>query len=124
MIDDITIHHVCAQAGVEYVGEQDVPGGEQLVLFTDLLTRSTLALERKNFTSPKVQAKITKHRRQFPKDIEMTAYFIDALDFIVRKYHAVPKAVIVNAAHSAGIVIQQFIAEQNEIARHKETPAH
>lgn len=105
---------VCEQAGVIYGDIQNIPGisdGEQLVLFTDPITKSTLALEKKNFTNEKVQAKITVHRRRYPKDIEMTAYMIDAIDFIVKKYHVVPKSVITEAANNAAITIQRHINE-------------
>jgi hypothetical protein len=110
---------VCEQAGVRYDGIQSVKGddGEQLVLFTDLLTKSTLALQKKNFTSQKLQAKIAKHRKSYPKDLEMAAYFIDALEFIVRKYHVVPKNVITEAAHNAAITIQKFINEGKNNAK-------
>lgn len=113
------IKSVCDQAGVRYDGIQKGAGdeGEQLVLFTDLLTRSTLALAKKDFTSPKLQAKITKHRREYPKDIEMTAYMIDALDFIVKKYHMVPKNVITAAANNAAITITKFIEEEKSNAK-------
>jgi hypothetical protein len=110
---------VCEQAGVRYDGIQKTAGddGEQLVLFTDMLTGSTLALEKKNFSSPKLQAKITKHRKSYPKDLQMAAYFIDALDFIVKKYHLVPKTVITEAAHNAAITIQKFINEGKNNAK-------
>lgn len=114
MTKEENIQQVCEQAGVRYDGIQKTNGddGEQLVLFTDLLTLSTLALPKKDFTSPKVQAKITKHRREYPTDVEMTAYIIDALDFIVKKYHVVPKQVITAAAHNAAITIQQHLNDQ------------
>ncbi len=106
------IIEICDQAGVRYDGTQNgTTEGEQIVLFTDMLTHSTLALAKKDFTSPKVQAKITKHRREYPKDIEMTAYIIDALDFIVKKYHVIPKNIITEAANNASITIQKFVTE-------------
>lgn len=110
MQTETEIKELCSTAGAEFIGLQ----GDQYILFRDLLTKSTLAIEKKGLNSPKLQAKIAQHRAKYPKDLEMTAYIIDALNFIVKKYHVVPKNVITQAANNAAITIQNFLKEQNE----------
>lgn len=107
---------ICETAGVRYDGVQfrDLPEEKQMILFTDPLTKSTLALPALGFTGPKLQAKITHHRSRYPKDFEMPMYFSDAINFIVKKYHDVPKLVIDDAANAAVNVIHNYLSFRAE----------
>ena len=103
---------VCDQAGVQYCGIQsgrDV----QYILFTDMITGSTLALEKKEFSNAKIQARVAFHRQKFGDDVHFLSDIFDATKFITRK-KVLPRGVILKAAHAAVDVIMQYLKEQKE----------
>jgi hypothetical protein len=83
------------------------------VLFTDLLTGSTLAIEREKFSNPSVQARVTKHRREYPEEIQMQSDIMDAITFITRK-KTLPRNVLMNSSLAATVVITEHLKEQKE----------
>lgn len=106
------IKKICNDAGVRFDGLQEGKNG-QLVLFTDLLTGSTLAIEKEKFSNPAVQARVTRSRRDYPDEIQMQSDFMDAIKFITRK-KTLPANVIMNASLAATVVVTNFLKEQKE----------
>ncbi len=108
------IKKICDDAGVRFDGLQEGKNG-QLIIFTDLLTGSTLAIEKEKFSNPAVQARVTRSRRDYPEEIQMQSDFMDAIRFITRK-KTLPANVIMNAAIAATVVVSNYLKEEKEKA--------
>lgn len=111
MTDD-KIKEICSDAGVRYEGIQEMPDG-QMVLFTDMLTGSTLAVDKKKFSNPAVQAKLTVHRKKFPEELQMQSDIMDAIRFITRK-KTLPTGVLMKASIAATVPIKEYLQELKE----------
>lgn len=109
------IKKICNDAGVRYDGLQEGKNG-QLVLFTDLLTGSTLALEKEKFSNPAVQARVTRSRRDYPEEIRTQSDIMDAIKFITRN-KTLPLNVIMNASSAATVVISNYLKERSNEQR-------
>ena len=99
---------ICTEAGVQFI-EAD----GQFVFFQDVITKEQLQVECAKFNNPRVQAVVAFARRKYPKDIEMTSDFTDAIRFLTNKYYMVPPRIISDAATAAALVIQQHIKSEN-----------
>jgi hypothetical protein len=106
------LKEVCKDAGVEYVGIQEVSKpGEQLVLFNDPITGTTLTVKTKEFTNPRVQAKIAVHRKKYGKNITLLSDIFDAIRFLANRNNIIPREVIMQSAHAALLPIKLFLEE-------------
>ncbi|MBI2427509.1 MAG: hypothetical protein HYV29_01680 [Ignavibacteriales bacterium] len=101
------IQEVCTEAGVQFI---DTDG--QFVFFQDIITKERLSITREKFTSPKIQAVVTVHRRRYPKHVEMHSDFADAINFLAKKYYNVPPRAIADAALAATLVIQNYLNQE------------
>jgi len=115
------IKKICVDAGVKYEGIQEGANG-QLVLFTDMLTGSTLAVDKKNFSNPAVQAKVTVHRKKYPEELQMQSDIMDAIRFITRT-KTLPPGVLMNASIAATLVITNYLKELKELNNGREKTA-
>lgn len=100
---------ICTEAGVAFI-EAD----GQFVFFQDEITRERLQVERTKINNPRVQAIVAAARRKYPRDLEMTSDFTDAIRFLTNKYHVVPHRVVSDAAVAAALVITQYIKSEKE----------
>lgn len=107
------IKKVCDDAGVHYEGIQEGPNG-QMVLFTDMLTGSTLAVDKKKFSNPAVQAKVTVHRKKYPEELQMQSDILDAIKFITRK-KTLPVGILMKASIAAVVPIKEYLQELKTI---------
>ena len=114
-VTDEKIKNICADAGVRYEGIQEVKNG-QMVLFTDLLTKTTLAVDKKGFSNPKVQARVTQSRRDYPEELEMQSDIMDAIRFITRT-KAIPIGILAKSSVAATVAITEYLKEQKESAQ-------
>ena len=61
----------CEVAGAEYVGIQEVEGGDNLVLFNSRKTGSTLAVKEKNFTTVAVENRLDAHEYEWEEHAKL-----------------------------------------------------
>lgn len=111
MTDD-KIKKICSDAGVKYEGLQEGKNG-QLVLFTDTLTGTTLAVDKEKFSNPVVQAKVARSRKDYPEELAMQSDILDAITFITRA-KALPRNVLMIASIAATVPIRDYLKELKE----------
>ena len=109
------IKNICVDAGVKYEGIQEGKSG-QLVLFTDLLTKTTLAVDKEGFSNPKVQARVTQSRKDYPEELQMQSDIMDAIRFITRT-KAIPIGILAKSSVAATVAITEYLKEQKESAQ-------
>ena len=109
------IKNICVDAGVKYEGLQEGKNG-QLVLFTDLLTGSTLAVDKEGFSNPKVQARVTRSRRDYPEELQMQSDIMDAIRFITRA-KTIPIGILAKSSVAATVAITEYLKEQKQSAQ-------